>query len=141
MDDRSVCIANSNGCSSSGVDGFMSESQSNYAQYGGVILDTPIDAESETYWPAAIAAVEKASKHISKKLTEEQRWVEVERVLRAGAFAERCYLLSRGLKPEPLELEVETEPAKETDSLDYYLSDEFLRDKAILEQERDLSDE
>lgn len=122
----------------------MSESQSICPQYGGVEITTPIDADSETYWPAALAALEKASKHINKNLSEEQRWIEVERLLRAGTFAERCYLLSKGLKPEiniPLELEVEPSTATPEDSLDYYLSDEFLRDKAILEQERDLSDE
>lgn len=119
----------------------MSESQPNYPQYGCVKFDTAIDAEPETYWPAAMAAVTKASKHINKNLTEEQRWLEVERLLRAGVFAEHCYALARGLKPESLELESEPESATTEDSLDYYLSDEFLRDKAILEQERDLSDE
>jgi hypothetical protein len=118
----------------------MSETQP-CPQYGGVKFDTSIDAEPETYWLAAIAAVVKASKHINNNLSEEQRWIEAERLLRAQTFAEHCYALAKGLKPEPLELELEVEAAKETDVLDYYLSDEFLRDKEILEQERDLSDE
>jgi hypothetical protein len=112
-------------------------------QYGDVIFDTPIDAEPETYWPAAMAAVAKASKQIKNNLPEDERWREVERLLRAGAFAEHCYALARGITTSTTELELETTPTEttKTDSLDYYLSDEYLRDKAILEQERDLSDE
>lgn len=117
---------------------------SSYPQYGGVEFNTPINAEPETYWPAAMKAVERAYKHINKKLTEEQQWREVERLIKAGEYAQRCYALAQG-KTLDVEIEIEEAPVEvivEADkaSLNWFLSDEYLAEQEFLKQERDVDD-
>lgn len=96
------------------------------------LLAIRIDAEPDIYWPIAIAEIKKAGQKIRGH--DEKCWRRAALLLELERYAETCYLLAQG---KTIEVEPEPEVELVKDTLDYFLSDEFLKNKSMLEQERD----